>query len=374
MLLERFCILLTGATGFLGGAAAVELLDAEDWPRTRLLVRASTPDDAMARLRTNLARFAVPAGKLDLIKPEQIICGDLTDVDAFATDKRLEEVTHVINCAAVTSFGTHPKIWTTNVDGTLAFARRVQRLAHLRRFIQVGTAMICGDQPRPVVQEDDYPQPGITHLVDYAKSKSEAEIRLRELFGNRGPLVIVRPSIIVGHSRLGCEPSHSIFWTFRMMDTMRCLLAEPDDRIDVVPVDFVARALVLLLHKPSLAHSTYHLSAGPQLSSSFREIGEAFAKTRGDDRQEETYRTVTYKDLVAMQGQFHEFFGRCNKRFMLKAMKLYGSFSSLGVTFDNRRLLEEGMAPPPRFTDYLPHCLETSRHHTIYEQMMIDFQ
>lgn len=368
----RDSIMLTGGTGFLGGAVATELLGSSHWPRALLLVRSATPAEGVARLVANLQRFGVDSQELKRIRPEQIVCGDITDSAAFIRDERLHSVTRVLNCAAVTSFGTHPRIWQTNVDGTLAFARNMRRLPALRRFVQVGTAMICGDAPPALVHEDDHPRPAVSHLVEYTASKAEAEIRLREEFGE-GPLVVVRPSIIVGHSRLGCAPSHSIFWAFRISDTLQRLMGDPERIIDVVPVDFAARALVHLLVKPVLAHRVYHVSAGTMGSPSFREISAAFGRALGDGRTSDRYQVVTYDDLIAMQERFHEYFGRCNRRLMLKAMKIYGTFAGLGTAFDNQRLLAEGVAPTTRFTDYLHLCVETSRGHSVPEQMLIDF-
>ena len=369
---HRDSILLTGGTGFLGGAVAAELLASSQWSRAVLLIRASNPAEGVARLTANLQRFGVDGAALSRILPEQIICGDITDSAAFASDQRLAAITKVLNCAAVTSFGSHPKIWQTNVDGTLAFARTIRRLPRLQRFLQVGTAMICGDSPPALVREDDYPRTGVQHLVEYTASKAEAEIRLREEFGD-GPLVVARPSIVVGHSRLGCGPSHSIFWAFRISDTLQRLMGDPERRIDVVPVDFAAHALLQVLLKPTLAHRTYHITAGPQVSPSFRQISAAFGRALGDKRTTDLYQTVTYDDLVALQHRFQDYFGRCNRRLMLKAMKIYGTFAGLGTTFDNTRLLNEGVAPSPCFTDYLHLCVETSRGHTIPEQMLIDF-
>ncbi len=365
-------LLLTGSTGFLGGAVVAEMLASSRWSEVLLLVRAPTPVEGVARVVANLSRFDVSAERLALILPGQVICGDVTNLDAFVHDERLQLVTHVLNCAAVTSFGTHPKIWETNVHGTLRLARHVRRLPRLKRFIQVGTAMICGDDPARVVQEDDYPRQDVRHLVEYTASKAEAEIRLREEFGD-GILVVARPSIIVGHTRLGCRASHSIFWAFRMSDAMRRITCDVDGVIDVVPVDYTARALTRLLTRPTLKHNTYHISAGKAACSSFRDISAAFSRALQDHR-DDTYQTVTYNDLVELQPQFQEFFGRCNRRFLLRAMKLYGGFASLGTSFDNSRLLAESVPPPPRFTDYLHRCVETSHDRTISEQMMIDFQ
>jgi len=365
-------LLLTGATGFLGGAVAAELIVSPAWSRVLLVVRAATPAEGVARVSANLERFAVGGEALARIAPEQIICGDICDPSAFAGDRRLAAVDAVLNCAAVTSFGSHPQIWRTNVDGTMAFAGAVRPLPRLRRFLQVGTAMICGATPPAVVHEDDHPREGVTHLVEYTASKAEAEVRLRAEFAD-GRLVVARPSIVVGHARLGCAPSHSIFWAFRMSDAMQRLMNDPDGIIDVVPVDFAARALLHLLLKPQLAHRVYHVSSGPGHCPSFRQISAAFGHAYGDRRGSDRYQVVTYGDLVALQDRFHEFFGPCNRRLMLKAMRIYGTFAGLGAAFDNRRLRDEGVAQAPCFTDYLRRCVATSCGRSIPEQMLVDF-
>ncbi len=46
---------------------------------------------------------------------------------------------------------------------------------------------------------------------------------------------------------------------------------------------------------------------------------------------------------------------------MLKAMRLYGAFATLNVRFSNDKLLSMGMPKPPRFTDYIDRCVETTR-------------
>lgn len=48
------------------------------------------------------------------------------------------------------------------------------------------------------------------------------------------------------------------------------------------------------------------------------------------------------------------------------------AFAGLNVTFDNARLLAEGVATPPRFSDYLGACVRTGERETIAEQMVLD--
>jgi nucleoside-diphosphate-sugar epimerase len=366
------CILLTGTTGFLGGTVASKLLREERWNNVLLLVRAATPEEARERVVKSLTRFEVGEKLLNRISLGQIICGGLDTMPAHTKDIRLAHVTHVINCAAITSFGQNPNTWPTNVDHTLAFARKVAAFPRLVRFIHVSTAMICGSNPPRVVFEDSYPTTGVHHLVGYTGSKAKAETMLRKELADI-PLVIARPSIIVGHTRLGCKPSGSIFWGFRMADAMRMVTCDVDAVVDVIPVDYAAQALLYLLEAEELAHHTYHISAGRDYSSSFREIGHAFARAAGETRPAD-YRRVTNKDVTALQDQFTGIFGPGNKRSMLAAARLYGAFAGLNTTFDNQRLLAEGVAAPRPFADYLGACVQTSRNITIAQQMMVDFE
>jgi len=53
-------LLLTGATGFLGGAIMARLIEGDQWDNTLFLVRAATPEEGLARLTAVLRRFEVP--------------------------------------------------------------------------------------------------------------------------------------------------------------------------------------------------------------------------------------------------------------------------------------------------------------------------
>jgi nucleoside-diphosphate-sugar epimerase len=370
--MRKDLILLTGATGFLGGAVAADLLQQDRWNHVLLLVRAPSVRAARERVVQSVQRFEIRPALLDRIRDDQIICGGLGDLPSHHALPRLGDVARVLNCAAITSFGRNPKTWSTNVDETVAFARKVARLPRLERYVHVSTAMICGTHPPLIVREDAYPARGVQHLVPYTDSKAEAERILRKEMADV-PLVVVRPSIIVGHTRLGTTPSSSIFWAFRIGDSLHITTSDVDGVIDVVPVDYAAGAVEHLLFKQTLNHRTYHVSAGQDSSSSFREIGRAFARALGEKRPGD-YRRASLADLAAMKDQFPDRLGPCNPRFVLKALRLYGAFAALNAVFDNSRLLGEHFEPPPRFADYVGVCVQTSRHIPPTEQMMIDFE
>jgi nucleoside-diphosphate-sugar epimerase len=365
-------LLITGSTGFLGGAIVSELVGTDQWDDVLLLVRAQNEQAGKQRVLAMLERFALPERLMQRLSERQIICGDLADSAALRADTRLGAVTDVINCAAFASFSNHPDIPRTNASGTEVFAKALMGAARLRRFIQVGTAMSCGaDAPNPVPEGYD-PGERSVQLVPYTASKLEGERRLKAL-GARLPLVIVRPSIIVGHTKLGCRPSPSIFWVFRMARALRSFPCAREDRIDIVPVDYCAQAILRLLRAPSLSWSEYHVSAAEERSCTFGEIDDAIARALGLPPIED-YRQASYEEMLAMQGCFDERLGPCIRPAVLRAIQLYGQFASLNLAFDNRRLLEEGVPAPPRFDQYAGICAATAERDPISQQMLYDFK
>jgi nucleoside-diphosphate-sugar epimerase len=365
-------ILLTGGTGFVGGAAAADLAQRGLLPQTVFLVRAASPEQGCERIRDNLLRFGATPGQAGAVTPAQVVCGDLTGIDAFADSPLLGGLTHVLHCAALATFSSNPKIWASNVDGTLALARAVMARSRLTRWLQVGTAMCCGPgMVSPVHESWEAGTQDDVHLVPYTQSKVAVEHALRALPGL--PLVVARPSIVVGHSTLGCAPSPSIFWVFRMAFALERFTCAPDERIDIIPADWCAQALVSLCLKPELAHDLYHVSAGLG-SNRFTEIDAAYAKARGAEPIAPRYQRVEVDKLRELVPLFEQRLGKVNRLLILRALMLYGAFAELNYVFDNGRLLAEGIAPSPALADYIGECVRTSESVPMTEQMAHDFK
>ena len=366
-------ILITGATGIVGGAATAALVEASHIRDLLFLIRADTREEGVVRLKDSLRKSRVSDDLLDLFQPDQIILGDLADVEDFASDIRMDSVTHVLNCAAVASFGNHPSIWPVNVKGTVAFARRMSMVPGLQRFLHVGTAMACGRGKFSPVHESWDLATEEDHLVPYTISKAEAERQMHRDIPDL-PLVVARPSIVVGHSQLGCEVSSSIFWVFRMAQEIGGFLCSFDDLVDVVPVDYCATALKVLLLKERLNSNLYHVSAGTVGGDSFREIERVMAVARGIEPLGARYHRFTVDEIPALAPQFQQRLGIKNRRLIAMALRLYGGFSELNYLFDNSRLIAEGVPPPPRFVDYVTRCVETTQDIPLLEQMLDDFK
>ena len=372
------CLLLTGGTGFLGGAIAAELIATPVWERTLLLVRAPSKAAACERVRAALGKFELPAELLEKVREEQIILGDFRQAAAIFEDPAqaalLAGVTHVINSAAIATFANHPALWPVNVMGTFEFARLLHQTAKLKRFTHIGTAMCQGlNVPNPA-PEDFAPAEAPHHLVPYTETKIVIEQKIRAELPDL-PFVAVRPTILVGHSTLGTRPSGSIYWVFRTAQLLGKFTCALTDKIDVVPVDWAARAIIHIALKDRLAHTLYHASAGPHHASTFAELDIAMAKGRGVPPLGDKYRQASYEELAAMRDQYREKLGASlNPRIMQRAIKLYGVFAALNITFRNERLLAEGFTPPPPFAAYADICAITSEGSAIADQMTSDFK
>nr|WP_314478799.1 cationic peptide resistance protein CprA [uncultured Pseudomonas sp.] len=367
-------ILLTGSTGFLGGTVAAQLIEAGRAPALRFLVRAENPDQGLQRLQANLEQHGVKAAVAQQLSSAQIICGDLLETSWLAdASSSLMCVDRVINCAAVASFSKNPTIWPVNVEGTFAFAEVMSRSSRLKRFVHVGTAMCCGPQREsPVSESWEFPDEQ-EHLVDYTASKAEIEQRMRSRLPDL-PLVVARPSIVVGHSELGCQPSASIFWVFRMGFALESFTCGLDEYIDVIPADYCAQALINLAIKPTLKHDLYHISAGNTSACTYAQIDQAYAAANEAEPVGARYRRVSSHDLKELASSFEERIGPANPRLVIRALRLYSGFADLNYLFDNSRLLEEGIGAPPRFTDYLDKCVQSSVGVSIATQMQWDFK
>jgi len=367
-------LVLTGATGFIGGTVLVTLMNAGLIERLVCLVRAANKAEALTRLRVSAIRCGLPHVRAQRLTEANVIVGDLGGDFTEADLARLTEASHVINCAAMASFSTNPQVLEINVRDTLRFASHFAGSKTLRRFLHVSTAMACGTQCSPVVPESTFAYTGneseTNHLVPYTQSKRDIERLLRVYYPSL-PVVVVRPSIVVGHTVLGTLPSASIFWVFRVVHGARRFSAKAMTRLDVVSVDDCARALALLAVKPKLAFDTYHVSAGSEAPTIGQIIGAMDEATGISGKRYSICAPRDFRRIAC------EVVGRQDSgvaRLIEHALGLYAGFANLDYQFDNSRLREEiGFEPLP-FVDYVSECVRTSRGVGIVEQMRWDFK
>lgn len=366
--------LITGATGFVGGAVAVAALRAGLGPQLLLLARPLSDQDPRNRLIENLRRLGASEVELRSLGDDFVWEADLAEPATLTKSARIGAIERVVHAAALPTFSNNPAINAINVEGTLALAHALDP-GHLQRFVFVGTAMSVGPSLRrgSIIEEMENLGTSEDHLVPYTASKAEAERRLRTELPTL-PLIVARPSIVVGHTRLGVTPSQSIFWVFLVGHMLGAFTCDLEDSIDVIPVDWCADALLRLATADSLAFRVYHVSAGRESSITFEQIDQAMADARSVAPIAASYRKIEKSDLIDMLPAIRHIVPGASRRLLLRAMQLYAGFAELNYIFGNERLRGAGLGPSPPLTSYLAKCVETARGISIADQMKWDFK
>jgi thioester reductase-like protein len=236
-------VFLTGATGFVGMEVLLRLLDQGD--DVAALVRGDDQAAADARLAATLDVAGIPAAQRGRVRA---VRGELTEpglgLSRAEADRLAAEVGEVVHCAASVSWNMPiEEARSINYTG----AERVLELAEAvaaERVVHVSTAYVAG-RHRGRFSESDL-LIGQDFRNTYEQTKAEAEAMVQS-WSDRLPITVVRPSIIVGESDSGWTPAFNvIYWPLRAF--ARGLLPElpalPDARVDIVPIDYVADAIV----------------------------------------------------------------------------------------------------------------------------------
>jgi NAD(P)-dependent dehydrogenase (short-subunit alcohol dehydrogenase family) len=278
--------LVTGGTGFIGRHLVDRLL-AHDDVRVLVLVRSAS------------------VGKLDRFggRVEPLV-GDLTEpllgVGTADRDRLRGHVDHFVHVAALYDITVDDETnEATNVGGTneaLALA------ADLRagRFHHVSSVAVAGEYDGEF-SEDMFDE-GQRLPSAYHRTKFDAERLVREQ--TEVPWRVYRPAIVVGNSQTGeMDKVDGPYYFFPALDRLAQLpswvpIVAPDlGDTNVVPVDFVADAMDVLMHREGLDGRAFHLvapdpqplhtvvnafSAGAGSSRLFLGVGRSLAGPAGD--------------------------------------------------------------------------------------------
>lgn len=251
--MSRMRYVVTGGTGFIGSRLVARLLTLPDTSAVHVLVR-----------RGSLDRFDHLARDWD--DRAQPLVGDLTAPGLGLHDSSVAElgsIDHVVHCAAIYDItAPEERQRAANVDGTRAVITLTQRLdATLHHMSSIAVA---GTHPGVFTEDDldvgqDLPTP-------YHRTKFEAELLVRSADGIR--YRIYRPAVVVGDSRTGeIDKIDGPYYFFGILAALARLprftpMMLPDTgRTNIVPVDFVADAVVALMHLDGRDGQTFHLTA-----------------------------------------------------------------------------------------------------------------
>ena len=346
-------IFLTGATGYIGSYLAAGLLE-QHGESLNLLVRAEDSEEAQRRLWHSLQlHFDFPVFREHLSARIRIFRGDLTSHRFGLDDEQYgllaASTDSVVHCAASLNRKSEKSCLNVNLRGTLEVAQLARRAhyAHgLRRFSEVSTVAVAGRRNHELVTEDNAIDWDRSDYDPYARTKKFGEHMVRELLPDV-PRTIFRPSIVLGDSRRPETTQFDMVRAFVFLGSLPVLPFRPDDCVDIVPVDYVADAILALHQHPCPKHEIYHLSSGVK-SQSFRELTAALAEARG------RMKPLFWPEL---EGPFRGIVERLSRRgdhlgYAASLLKVFLPYLVWNTVFDNTRVVAElGRVPAP-FSSY----------------------
>ena len=239
-------ILVTGATGFVGGALISRLVGD----------RACNGVVAAVRRKVESRHEGM----------QQVQVGDLLPTTDWST--ALNGVEAVVHCAArvhvMQNDATDPlqAYREVNVNGALNLARQAAQ-AGVRRFVFVSSIKVNGEstQPGQPFTADDVPSP----LDHYGVSKLEAEQGLRDIEMQMGiEVVIVRPPLVYGPG-VKANFAAMMRWVARGMPLP---LGAIHNARSIVALGNLVDLLVTCLKHPAAAGQTFLVSDGEDVSTS----------------------------------------------------------------------------------------------------------
>jgi thioester reductase-like protein/short-subunit dehydrogenase len=266
--------LVTGATGLIGRHVTELLLERADTDRVLVLVRPASRGklDKAVQSWPNAAKVEPLVGDIGLPRL------GLDDAAVAALRGQVDRVVHLAALYDITADDEASS--AANVGGT----RRVLELA---RDIQAG----CFDHVSSVAVAGEYKGHFSEDMFDvgqrlplpYHRTKFESERIVREQ--TDVPWRVYRPAVVVGDSTTG--EMDKLDGPYYLFPTIARLAALPPMRViapqvgdtNIVPVDYVAAAMVYLINQPGLDGRAFHLvNPKPQNTT---EVYNAFARVAG---------------------------------------------------------------------------------------------
>ena len=244
--------LVTGGTGFIGGHLLRQLARRDGV--TYALVRPAS--------RERLDALIESMGAAERLMPMQ---GDITQeqLGLSAADQARLKGGDIYHLAAVYDLeASDEDNQRANVDGT----RHAVELAHAAgaRLHHMSSVAVAGSRWKGKFTEDMFAE-GQVLDHPYYRTKYDAEKIVRE---SSVRFRIYRPGLVIGSSETGeADRIDGPYYAFKLIQRLRNaipqwvpLIGIEGGEINVVPVDFVARALDAIGHREGLDGMTFHLT------------------------------------------------------------------------------------------------------------------
>jgi myxalamid-type nonribosomal peptide synthetase MxaA len=255
--------LLTGATGYLGAFLLDELLR-QTGKDVYCLVRAAGPREGMDRIRSAAAGFRIPWGP-EYERRVHAVAGDLSRPRFGLTEggfddlaSRVDTIYH--SAAKVNFVYPYPSLKPINVTGT----QEVLRLACTAsvkpvHYVSTADVFIGSGVQRPWRERELPDDPG-QPPDGYIRSKWVAE-KLMEGARARGvPVSIYRPVLTMGNTQTGACHTTDYFCVALRGYLQLGMAPDLNEVVNVIPVDFLSRALVHISLQERAAGGIFHFA------------------------------------------------------------------------------------------------------------------
>ena len=263
---------VTGATGFIGRNLVEQLLEREG--TIYVLVR----EGSRGRLEELLSRWGAPEGR---IVP---VIGDLSQERLGCADQIDElrgKIDHFFHLAAIYDMTADAESQrVANVEGTREAVRLAEEL-DAKRFHMVSSIAAAGLY-KGTFTEDMFDEAEKVDNHPYFQTKHESEAVVRE--ESSVPWRVYRPGIVVGHSETGeMDKIDGPYYFFKLLQRARNAVPHwfpgvgiEGKKINIVPVDFVAKAMDHIAHIDGFDGQAFHLTDPDPLSAG--QVINVFAK------------------------------------------------------------------------------------------------
>ena len=355
-------IFLTGSTGYLGSYLAAGLFTGHR-DCLNVLVRAKTEQEARERLWQSLQlHLEFPEFLAYLNDRVRIFRGDLTGERFGLSDDEyralVDSTDSILHCAASLNRKSEKQCLNVNLRGSLEviqLARRAQNHHGLRRYSHVSTVAVAGKRQNEVVTEDNSIDWSRSDYDPYARTKKFCEHMVHQLLPDV-PHTIFRPAIVMGDSRKPETTQFDMVQAFDMLARLPVLPLRPDDKIDIVPANYVGGAIVKIHQMEKPNYGIYHLSSGTG-SQTYKELTDALAAAGG-------WSKPSYQPWLG--GPFSKTvnwlaFKGGTVGYGASLLKVFWPYLDWNTVFDNSRVVQEMGEAPEKFSSYAFPLLRFSR-------------
>ncbi len=254
--------LMTGFPGFLSTELLRGLLSHQPEAHFTLLilpVMCAVADRVVRELELD-----VPCASSRITLLEGDISLPRLGLDAETYAELCSRTTMIWHLAALYNLAVEESVaFAVNLDGTRNLLSCAMACPKLERFNYISTCYVSGDRTGRIMERELVK--GQEHKNHYESTKFWAEVEVQR-HSEHLPVTIFRPSIVVGDSRTGEIAKYDgPYYIFKLIDRLPdwmplVNLGDGAAQVNLVPVDFVTRALTFLGTHAEFDGEVFHIA------------------------------------------------------------------------------------------------------------------